>query len=224
MTTIEEILRSGQLERLVGLGEDETAEYKGRPYDLSWAGERYELAKDVSAFANARGGQLLVGVTTGRTEERDVDVVVSVEPFSPSAFSIPQYKGIIQEHVYPAILGLEVQFVPRKGSEEGIGLIQVPPQHPDRGPFLIARVVEDGEYLKQIVAGYAERHESHNEPLSPKELQRRLMKGSDTVSERLGRIEEKVETLLDALGEPEADSRTHQDLVLERVQRILRDR
>jgi predicted HTH transcriptional regulator len=63
--SIKAILDGGQFSALIGLDEDTSLEAKrGNSYDFATPTGRYELAKDVSAFANAEGGILLIGLTT----------------------------------------------------------------------------------------------------------------------------------------------------------------
>jgi hypothetical protein len=50
--------------------------------------------------------------------------------------------------------------------------------------------------LKQIVLGYAERRGPASIPYDPKQLQQALRRGMDGVSQRLARIEEQLERLL----------------------------
>ena len=65
LKSIKTILDTRQFAALIGLDEDTWLEAKGRnPYDFTTPAGRYELAKDASAFANAEGGILLVGLTT----------------------------------------------------------------------------------------------------------------------------------------------------------------
>jgi len=67
---IKVILDTRQFDQLIGREEDAWFEAKQRsPYDLTPPTGRYELAKDVSAFANADGGLLVVGLTTTRVAE-----------------------------------------------------------------------------------------------------------------------------------------------------------
>jgi len=63
--SVKAILGSYQFDSLIGLEEDTWLEAKGRnPYDFTTPAGRFELAKDVSAFANADGGILIVGLAT----------------------------------------------------------------------------------------------------------------------------------------------------------------
>ena len=99
--------------------------------------------------------------------------------------------------------------------------ILVPPQNPNSRPFLICKVVDSGESLKHIVAGYVERHEGSNKSLSPQELQRRFNSGSNSTAERLGRIEDKFDMLLDSAGRPPSEGTLDRDLRKKRVSDIL---
>lgn len=193
------VLEAGDFRALIGLAEDDLLEAKREPYKLSEPSGRYELAKDVTAFANRDGGHLLIGLATSRLPDRATDVVQAVQPVNPDDFPVSTYRSIIKEYTYPEISGLEVVFVPSSGDVSGIGVIAVPPQHPDAKPFLVKNVVEDGESLKQIVFGYAIRKADNADPLALKDLQRSLRKGQEPQAQRLTRIEEKLDLVLDAL-------------------------
>jgi hypothetical protein len=177
------IIASGALGELVGLEEAVDFEAKSELYDLDTPGGRYELAKDVSAFANASGGCLVI--------------------------------------VYPVPSDLQIEFVPHEGGPGGLLVIVVPSQHPDSGPFLICRVVEEGVDLKQIVAGFVQRQGDRNVPLSPEALQWRFRKGSDTISVRLGRIEDKLDAMLDQAEAPAPGGRPDTEELKRRIAAIL---
>lgn len=197
MDQVQAILDAGELDRLIGMIEDEFLEAKSMPYDLDSPSGRFELAKDVTAFANASGGHLLIGPTTARETDRPIDRLDSLVLIQEADFSTAKHIGVIQSHVHPDIMELEVSWSPHQNEAGGIGVIRIPPQSPNKKPFLIAKVVEEDQYLKHIVAGYVERVSDANEPLSPARLQLALRKGQDPISVRLSAIEEKMNLLLD---------------------------
>lgn len=197
MERIAQILASADFVQLIGTAEDIFLEVKSAPFDLATAAGRYELAKDVSAFANSQGGYLLIGLRTARSPTTQVDIIDQVALISQGAFNAAQYAGVIGEYISPTIEGLGVDWKQSTDSNDGLGVVFVPTQNTDRKPFLICRVVEDGQHLKAIVAGYADRSGSSNDPLSPKHLQQAMQKGRDTYSSRMTRIEEKLNLLLD---------------------------
>lgn len=77
----------------------------------------------------------------------------------------------------------------------GLLAIEIPQQPSDRRPFIVHRVEEDGTPLRQVVVGYAERRGADSIPYDPKQLQQALKRGMDGVSQRLSRIEERLERL-----------------------------
>jgi predicted HTH transcriptional regulator len=68
------VLESGNFEAFVGVEEDLEGEFKGEPYQLDQDVEKFELAKDCSALANASGGVIVIGVRTNRHAESPTDV------------------------------------------------------------------------------------------------------------------------------------------------------
>ena len=215
------VLGRGALSEFIGWPEGPYFEAKSEPYDLDSSSGRYELAKDISAFANTGGGCLVIGLATVRAEGREIDVVGSLSLIAPDAVEKNRYVGVLREYVYPKINGLDVIFVPHAQENDGVVGIFVPPQNPNSRPFLICKVIDSGESLKHIVAGYVERHEGNNKPLSPQELQHRFNSGSNSAAERLGRIEDKIDMLLDPTGRPPSEGTLDRDLRKKRVSDIL---
>jgi predicted HTH transcriptional regulator len=195
---IRRALEDRQFERLVGLDEDNWFEAKqSAGYKLDTPSGRYELAKDVCAFANSDGGFLLVGLNTDRLIEQNTDRVVSLDLCARANFDSSRYEGIIREYVHPEIANLQVRWIPAASqSDVGLGVIEIPPQESERKYFLTARVVEDAQTLRQIVFGLSRRNKSGNDPLSIKEVYEMMQKGKSTTSQQLGRIEEKVDALI----------------------------
>src|SRR5688500_16517413 len=140
MEHITTIIASGDFTQFIGMAEDTVLEVKRQPYDLDTAADRYELAKDASALANSGGGYILVGLTTRREADREIDIVDALSLIAAPAFPVAQCEGVIANHVFPLIDGLVVTWRQATGSNDGLGVILVPPQHEDRKPFIIAKV------------------------------------------------------------------------------------
>src|SRR5262245_55612463 len=97
---IRNILSSGELERLVAFEEDDFLEAKGpRPYDLTTPKGRFELAKDVSAFANAGGGYLIIGVQHERMPTRSVEKIAALDLIERDSLDVDAVFGVINTHV-----------------------------------------------------------------------------------------------------------------------------
>lgn len=217
------IVESGQFERLLGLPEDAHLEVKSAPYDPDSVVDRFELAKDVSAFANAQGGYLLVGFSTAREPDAEIDTVRAITPLAEEEFQAKRCYGVILGYVYPPIQGLEVRWHALGAGGTGIGIVFVPRQHPDSGPFLVAKVVDDGAELKSVLVGYAERVGSSNEPLLQHKLQTAFRQGRDSNSQRLTRLEDKIDGLVQLLQLPEGAPPVDDARVNHRIEQILSD-
>lgn len=148
-------------------------------------------------MANAEGGDLIIGLETQRSPERDADIVSGLKLIGKEAVSASQCSDVLTEYIYPRLRGARVRFVPNADGGLGVIVISIPPQHADSRPYLILRVVEDGAELKQIVVGYVQRQGGQNTPISASSLHQYFRKGSDSIAVRLGRIEEKLEAALD---------------------------
>lgn len=135
---------------------------------------------------------------------RDQDVVDQLTLIAEADFNPRQYTGIVGDHVFPAIAGLTAEWIHADGAATGLGVILVPPQNDDDKPFVVSRVVNDGQALKQIVVGYVERINGNNEPVNPTRLQGILRNGRNSTSQRLSRIESALDALRTAERAPVA--------------------
>lgn len=185
--------------KFIGLREDGVFEAKGSaPYDFSKLDAQYELAKDVSSFANAEGGWIVVGLTTKKLETEPVDVVTALDLLAETAFPAVALAGRVNELIEPPISGLDVRWLANATSPNlGLGVIRIPPQPEVLKPFLIKRIVEDGALVRGIVFGYAMRIGASSIPFTVKELRRAMQKGMSPDAERLTRIEEKLDQVLE---------------------------
>lgn len=80
---------------LIGKPESNHMDCKSEPYDLTTDSGRFELSKDVSAFANAAGGFILVGIRTRKSTVQPVDVVEAIRPIPADRFNTTQYRDVI---------------------------------------------------------------------------------------------------------------------------------
>lgn len=198
--SITDLLASRALANFVGVREGLFLEVKGSsPYDFTHAEARYELAKDVTALANADGGWLLIGLTTTRLAAEAADEITALDLVAREAFPESQIRGMLKEYVYPGVVNLEMKWLEDVGGDGlGIGVIHVPPQSDDRKPFLIAKVVEEGDHLKQVVFGFAKRVGADSIPYAVDQMHRAMKVGMHSTAQRLTGIDEKLDRLLEA--------------------------
>ncbi|MCH7812241.1 MAG: ATP-binding protein [Chloroflexi bacterium] len=128
---------------LVGQPETSWLDFKGEPYllDDSHAGrrvrERLELAKDVTALANANGGVLLLGVATETDASAHEEIAKALRPIPAGAVNPKQLQDLIWEWVQPK-LDVEIQSHPVEESSGNLWSILVQPQQERDRPFIVA--------------------------------------------------------------------------------------
>lgn len=189
---LEEIIASGQFDRLVGEVETDWLDAKGQPYLVDNDGGKRELAKDVSAFANLGGGFILIAVRTKPSSAHFGDEVEEIRAFAQTLVNTGQYMAILDSWIYPAVAGAEVRWRPTASqSDRGVVVVSIPPQRDTLKPFLIARTLEGSKQIETMF-GYSERKRDGNSPVGVADLQRALRQGFSferTLEPRLERIE-----------------------------------
>lgn len=196
ITLVQSILGSRKISSLIGHKEDLWFDAKSGHYDLDSPIGRFELAKDASAFANAEGGFVIVGLQTKPVAQEKTEEVSGLDLLTEPAFNQAKVAGILREYLHPSVQDLSVSWVQDiAGGGKGVGVIFVPEQPLDRRFVLIKHVVDGSVAVKQFVFGFARRHDSHNIPLTIEQLHNMFQNGRTTGSERLNRIEGKIDHL-----------------------------
>jgi hypothetical protein len=98
--------------------------------------KKIEMARDVSAFANADGGQIIYGMTEAEHEPAGLD-----EGLDPKAYPEIWFEQVLQQHVTPILDGVRVRHVPLAS---GVAIvIDVPATKND------PHQVSDGRYYRR---------------------------------------------------------------------------
>lgn len=173
--TREELLQAldaGGFDALIGAVETAEVDFKRSPYRTAEPPEAFELAKDVSAMANAPdGGLLVIGFQTQSTEESGLDTVESVHPFARDMFSRDQWLSKVYELVFPTVVGLDAQFKPSQGEgNRGVAVITVPPQAEESRYFLVAKAFVNEDGAPGWMVGISVRSVDRNRPLGISEI------------------------------------------------------
>src|SRR5262249_8478254 len=148
------ILGAGHFDALIGSIEDASVEVKGSPYLLS-AGDwsKQELAKDVSALANANGGNNLFWFPTSKDARAGVEYIDGYRPFDLALIDADQYRKVLQDWIYPPVHAVEVVCYPDLvSSGKGAVAIMVPPEVREGKPYVVTRSVEpDGKVRGTLI-------------------------------------------------------------------------
>lgn len=145
-----DLLRAGRWDTFLGQAESEWLEAKGAPYDHlqprmgpNW---RYELAKDVAAFANSPdGGLIVLGMVT--KDEGGGDVIRGRKEFDLKRVQVPAYRRYVAQLVYPQVEGFEVTRINGTRAGYGLAVLTIPPQAESSRPFLVRGVLRAGQVL-----------------------------------------------------------------------------
>lgn len=171
------LLEAGRADLLVGQVEGPWIDCKEQPYPNSEYG-RFELAKDVSSFANSGlGGLIVIGLRTRRAAGRDV--IASVRPVPRDDRLPDRYRKLIDHRVYPRPAGLQIANV--RQEQATLVLIAIPPQPPALRPFLVRGVLRGERIVGSHVAIFARRGDATIEA-SAEELHSLLVAGRAALS------------------------------------------
>ena len=200
---VTEVLEHRRFSILVGRKEDLWFEAKER-HEFNLAGNanhRFEVAKDVSAMANADGGFLLIGLKTEPVLEEKTDQVSELNLITADQFDADQFFGVIKDCIHPPIRGLDVKWIESaETAAQGLGCVIIPPQSEDDRPFLMKHVFDGDAKLRHIVFGIARRIGSSNRPLTIEELHHDVQQGKASVPDRLTRIERELAEIKAMIG------------------------
>lgn len=192
---LESIIKDGDFSKLIGESESEFFDCKRNVYDLKKNMLKYELAKDVSAFANAGGGYILIGIETKKSEKSFYDEVIAIHPFKEGVCNPIQYVDIVSDWLYPKLRGIEARWYPSKENpSKGIFVIEIPNQPEINKPFLIKRTIQDTGKICEVLFGYSERKQESNDPKTVVELHQILRDGLN-LDARLQSIEANIQEL-----------------------------
>ncbi len=190
---IRQIVSEGAWQSFMGESESEILDCKKVPYRLDELQEKDELAKDVSSFANAGGGFILLGLETKPSSTHPTDEVCVLRPFGNDRVDPKQYRDILRDWIVPEIEGISVRWVPRSaGASDGFGVLEVPRQAGSRQPFIITRPVQEDGRRRGLFVGFVQRKGAESPPAGPVEIAQWLRDGRN--------YQERIESRLEQIG------------------------
>jgi hypothetical protein len=97
-------LASGRPEDLLGTAESPWLDFKSAPYAVNTDKGKFELCKDMAAFANAQGGLLVCGVAAEKQSDRAVEVATRLQPFPQDRADVNRYIDTLNEYLRPRVV------------------------------------------------------------------------------------------------------------------------
>ena len=208
-------------DELIGQPETSWLEFKGAPYQLASprvpTRERdcLELAKDVTALANAGEGVIVIGVQTKRDAESQEDVARALRPVPAGSVNPRTVQDVIWEWVVPK-LDVEIRSHVVPGRDRRLWTIYVRRQAERDKPFIVGKEFAGARGANRNLFGMYLRSGSQNSPYRPSQVQKWIHDGWITaVEERhvppvspVPAVEEAESVLADDLGAIGADPRS----------------
>lgn len=133
---VADLVRGGCADLLVGQPEGNWLDAKSEEYDLSATRGKISLAQAVARFANAEeGGLIVIGAKTKKIPGgEEIREVRGVDPRQKDTCA--RYLRILDQHLYPPVLGIRIDLVPTEGGR-GLIAVDIPPQPEELKPFLV---------------------------------------------------------------------------------------
>ncbi|MGW9028600.1 ATP-binding protein [Streptomyces sp. NPDC055722] len=168
------LLAQQRPEAIKGMTESQWVDFKSAgqagPYDLKLESKKFELAKDVAAFANAGGGLIVCGFKATRRPTDLHETVVKQTPFAKRLVNTDTYKSVIAEYVRPSVSVHFTWYADPVDQELGYLVMEVEAlAESDRWALVTKTLNEDGKLAKGGVA-IPKRHGDDTQYLPPDEV------------------------------------------------------
>jgi hypothetical protein len=201
MTSPKEILEkltACDFDALIGLFESEWLDAKETPYHLDVAPQKRELAKDVTALANAGGGIIVLGFECEKLPTTAGERIKEVCRFPISRVDPKRYNQILADLVHPPPHGVTVLVFENSAKDgNGVAAIVIDKAVMTEKPYLVGKMVDENDISIGSYFGYFERKRDFIPPISIARIQQQLSAGLQwaSINERLSAMETKIDAL-----------------------------
>jgi hypothetical protein len=139
-SAVGDLVSAGRADLLLGQAESDRFDAKSELHRPRTDRERFELAKDVAAFANTgREAVIVIGLRTRSIGGKDI--VSSAVPGAKDPSTLKAIAGVLNSWLFPNLVGLKVRAV---GPQRGYALIEIPAQPSEVLPVMVRRATLAG--------------------------------------------------------------------------------
>lgn len=125
---------AGHATALLGQPESRWLDAKNQPWSLGTPGGTAEVAKDVSAMANAQGGMILIPARTTVVSGREV--ISDIGDLPVELINVTQIRDVLNQRVFPPLPDLVTEIVPTTSGRARL-IVAVGAHRPDNWPHLV---------------------------------------------------------------------------------------
>ena len=185
-----EKLTARDFDALIGVAESVWLDAKDRPYVFDTTKQRLELAKDVSALANAVGGIIVLGFDTARDPLTAGERISEVRPFPVNMVDPDRYRKIVHEYVYPPLDIAVTVFE----AADGKGVAAIVVEGAASKPYIVGKMMDETGQSIGAHFGFFERKQDVIPPVSVARIQQQLAAGQQwtSIDQRLQAIESNI--------------------------------
>jgi hypothetical protein len=196
MTTPKEVLEkleTGDFDALIGLMESEWLDAKETPYHLDTPKQKLEIAKDVTAMANASGGIIVIGFDCEKQPTTAGEQISKVNWFPISLISPDKWNQILTDLVHPAPHGVSVRVFEAQDGK-GVAAIVIDAAAMTEKPYLVGKMMDENGTNIGSYFGYFQRKGDTTPPISIARIQQQLSAGMrwSSIDQRLQAIETNI--------------------------------
>jgi hypothetical protein len=199
MKSVQEVLEAltcGKFDKLLGMVESDWFEAKQSPYMLDTLRLKQELAKDVSALANAEGGIIVIGFRTERELQTAGDRIAEVCPFPVGMVTGDQCRKVLEAWTHPPLDNIDVRvFKDSSDPNKCVAAIVIDPKiTASLKPYLVTKMLDGDDRVVGAVLGYFERRQDRVPSMDAARLQGMFAAGQrfSSLDERLLSIESSI--------------------------------
>jgi hypothetical protein len=141
-------LERAQYATVLETPESDYLDFKEGPYQLQEPHQKWQLAKDVAAFANSRGGLIVVGYRTARPANALVEQAVAHRPVPKALVNWDAIRQVLASWIYPPLERVTPYWFPADLTiNTGVFVIDVPSQA-DAAKYFVVREIDrpDGDF------------------------------------------------------------------------------
>lgn len=164
LALVREIIESCSPELLVGYQENDYFDIKSQMYDFGNTKDRFDIAEDVAAFANASGGILAIGYSETEVEDSRFNICSGMASVLVRTDIIAKTRGVLRELIYPIgyIDSLEILAITLDATVTPVLFIVCP--RADEGHQPIIRVDKSQDVHNKVSLIIYERIEDNSSP------------------------------------------------------------
>ena len=149
-TELIEILSAARFADIAGTEEGDQIDFKSHAYNLQNPKDRSDLVADVAAFANSKGGTVVLGVETATIATSKREIAARVVGIGTDAVDDDAYQKLVRAHVRPLVRHFEIRRYSEGAGGRELVALHVDPQDEWDMPFLVDGIVDDNRPQKEV--------------------------------------------------------------------------